>query len=147
MGGSLSSSDDFTYMKAMMKIFKHESSIEFQSVKKVLAIFCAALQPPSASLIAAALEEEMSKSSVVEIFISTLSMLFDLKCEHDTSALVGEWGYAVITLSSEYSGLSKWLTSTAPDRMGKEFWIDAAIGHNFLCALYLKYCGNKSVGK
>lgn len=37
------------------------------------------------------------------------------------------------------------MTITAPERIGKEFWIDVSIGHNYLCALYLKYCGNKSV--
>lgn len=25
------------------------------------------------------------------------------------------------------------------------FWIDPALGHNILCSLYLRYCGNKSV--
>jgi hypothetical protein len=137
-------------MRAMMKIFKHEGSREFKSVKTVLAIFCAALQPPSASLIAAALEDEMGKTAVVELFLTTLSLLFYLKIDTDASQMTlapsTEWGYAVISLTPEFSGLAKWLTSTAPERMGKEFWIDASIGHNFLCALYLKYCGNKSVG-
>ena len=137
-------------MRAMMKIFKHEGSREFKSVKTVLAIFCAALQPPSASLIAAALEDEMGKTAVVDLFLTTLSILFYLKVDADSSQIAlsptTEWGYAVISLTPEFSGLAKWLTSTAPERMGKEFWIDASIGHNFLCALYLKYCGNKSVG-
>ena len=25
------------------------------------------------------------------------------------------------------------------------FWLDAGVGHNLLCSLYLRYCGNKSV--
>ena len=150
---------DSTFMRAMIKIFKHESSKDFQNVKKVLSIFCASLQPPSASLIAAALEEEMSKSAVVEMFLTILSDLFTLRNDTDvTGAAVGirmganlpgniDWGFAVIYLSDKFAGLSKWLVSTMPERMGKEFWIDVAVGHNFLCALYLKYCGNKSVGK
>ena len=151
MSGCVLTDTDFTYMRAMMKIFKHEGSREFKSVKTVLAIFCAALQPPSASLIAAALEDEMGKTAVVELFLTTLSVLFYLKIDTDASQMTlapsTEWGYAVISLTPEFSGLAKWLTSTAPERMGKEFWIDASIGHNFLCALYLKYCGNKSVGQ
>jgi hypothetical protein len=144
------SQTDFTYMRAMMKLFKHDSSEEFRRVKKVLAIFCAALQPPSANLIAAALEDEMGKAAVVETFLSTLSMLFCLKSDAESTPItIGaniDWGYAAITLTSDFSGLSKWLISTAPDRMGREFWIDVSVGHNFLCALYLKFCGNKSVG-
>ena len=154
IGGSLLSESDFNFMRCMNKIFKHESSREFQTVRKVLAIFCASLQPPSASLIAAALEEEMNKACVVDIFLNTLSMLFNLKCENTPVSSSGitnlsgnEWGYAVITLTEEFLGLAKWLTSTTPERMGKEYWIDVSIGHNFLCALYLKYCGNKSVGE
>ena len=145
-------------MRAMIKIFRHESSKDFQHVKKVLAIFCASLQPPSASLIAAALEEEMSRTAVVDIFLTTLSDLFSLRSDVDSSSAAGgsrmgatlpgniDWGFAVIYLSETFTGLSKWLVSTQSDRMGKEFWIDVAVGHNFLCALYLKYCGNKSVG-
>ena len=72
-------------MRCMNKIFKHESSKEFQSVRKVLAIFCASLQPPSASLIAAALEDEMNKTSVVDIFLHTLPMLFNLKCDNNSN--------------------------------------------------------------
>lgn len=30
-------------------------------------------------------------------------------------------------------------------RVGSLFWVDAALGHNVLCSLYLRYCGNKSV--
>lgn len=29
--------------------------------------------------------------------------------------------------------------------MGALFWVDPALGHNILCSLYLRYCGNKSV--
>ena len=152
MGGSLLSESDFNFMRCMNKIFKHESSKEFQSVRKVLAIFCASLQPPSASLIAAALEDEMNRTSVVDIFLNTLPMLFNLKCDNNSNInsnsniANGEWVYAVISLTEQFLGLPKWLTSTAPERMGKEYWIDISVGHNFLCALYLKYCGNKSVG-
>jgi hypothetical protein len=53
------------YMKVMTKLFKHEGSSEFLVVKRILAIFCAALQPPSANLIAAALEDEMRESKAV----------------------------------------------------------------------------------
>jgi len=38
-----------------------------------------------------------------------------------------------------------WLVSPAPHRVGQMFWIDPATGHNRLCALFLKCCGNKSV--
>lgn len=30
-------------------------------------------------------------------------------------------------------------------RVGALFWIDPSLGHNILCSLYLRYCGNKSV--
>jgi hypothetical protein len=30
-------------------------------------------------------------------------------------------------------------------RIGRDFWVDMAFGHNRLCALYLRHCGNKSV--
>jgi hypothetical protein len=30
-------------------------------------------------------------------------------------------------------------------RAGQAFWTDASVGHNILCSLYLRYCGNKSV--
>lgn len=42
--------------------------------------------------------------------------------------------------------LVQWLhTQHDFSRMGSDFWIDAAEGHNIMTALYLKNCGNKSV--
>ena len=47
----------------------------------------------------------MSKSAVVDIFLTTLSMLFSLKCDSDSSSSgSGEWGYAVISLTEDYAG-------------------------------------------
>ena len=47
----------------------------------------------------------------------------------------------------EYKSSSGLTKEWAPglQRVGQEFWVDPAVGHNLLCALYLKYCGNKSV--
>ena len=33
----------------------------------------------------------------------------------------------------------------APRAAGTEWWVDVSEGHNLLAALYLRYCGNKSV--
>lgn len=100
-----------SYMRIMMRLFKHEGSSEFLGVKRILAIFCAALQPPSANLIAAALEDEMSKAAVVGTFLHTLPLFFEMKKDSDVTDDT-EWGKAVIGLTEEFSALSKWLTST-----------------------------------
>lgn len=109
--GTESAKTGYFYMKTMAKLFKHEGSSEFLKVKRILAIFCAALQPPSANLIAAALEEEISKAAVVGTFLHTLPLFFDLKTDGDMID-DAEWGKAVIVLTEEFTALSKWLTST-----------------------------------
>jgi hypothetical protein len=53
--------------------------------------------------------------------------------------------HTVVAVRPFYRHLLRWLTSVEMNRIGGEFWIDISLGHNLICALYLKYCGNKSV--
>lgn len=69
--------------------------------------------------------------------------------DHDEES---RYPYDVIILARpRYRNLLVWLFSTSLDcdtgRMacGREYWIDVALGHNVLCALFLKNCGNKSI--
>jgi hypothetical protein len=48
-------------------------------------------------------------------------------------------------LTEESKRCLRWLCSTELYRIGQDFWVDISLGHNLLCALYLKHCGNKSV--
>ena len=48
----------------------------------------------------------------------------------------------MIAQRPEKRGLIKWLTSVTEY---EEFHVDEAVGHNHLCTLYLKCCGNKSI--
>lgn len=48
-----------------------------------------------------------------------------------------------LVLSPSHPRFLSWLTH--PERVNELYYIDAANGHNYLCTLYLRHCGNKSI--
>lgn len=121
------------YLRFMRSSFHHEQHPSFLQFKSLFAIIAASFSPPSVLLVAAALECTVTE---IEKIIRR-----DLK---DIFLLQGE-GHGFIILRQDFHHLLKWMLGTHPMRIGGEFWIDVSIGHNLLCSLYLKHCGNKSV--
>lgn len=123
------------YLILMRNLFSHDKSDSFLLVKPFLAVYCAAFTTPSIGLISAALDIEpfMSMNLVEE---TPLSQIF-LISEEPRSSSDDLW------LQEHLKPLKSWLVS--PNRVCQEFWIDSSIGHNYLCALHLRFCGNKSV--
>lgn len=137
--GKISVAVDLKFLRLMIKRFRHEGASEFIAVKPLLAVVCASQEPPATGLIAAALDIGVERLvSMVE------TLLAGLLC---VTPRVGadEDGRATVTCSEHLKNFLKWISSTEPERVGREFWIDVADGHNLLCALYLRFCGNKSV--
>ena len=114
------------------------------------AIVAAAYHPPSLSLLSTVLECSLD---------DCLSLLGDLSDLLELRTRLDEEGAEYFSLASDVDdieswvvvplphlqGLRQWLCSTQVHRMAQEFWIDVADGHNMLCSLYLRFCGNKSV--
>ncbi|KAJ1419176.1 hypothetical protein B484DRAFT_453487 [Ochromonadaceae sp. CCMP2298] len=123
-----------TFAHRLSMLFAHDSSPLFLRVKPILAIVCAAYQPPTIALISAALE--VSAVEVAHIIYTDLPELLGFTSQERKSVVIARTPYQL---------LCRWLIAESVPRVGGVFWIDAAQGHNRLCALYLKYCGNKSV--
>lgn len=120
------------HMNFMWETFGNDSSSSFLNINLFLCIYCAAMEVPSIGIIAAAMEVEPSSlmnlvetSPLIKIFTLPSSSSDPLHC------------------LPQLTSLKHWLTSSA--RIGQEFWLDVKRGHNYLCCLHLKYCGNKSV--
>src|SRR5690606_5180790 len=114
--------------------FEHDCSDKYMRVKPLLAVYCACLQPPSVGLLSAALDQ--SNEEVMNLLLSDL---------HSVLYVVEGDLRMTILLREPFTGLNKWLCTNDNHRIGREFWIDGSVGHNKLCALYLRHCGNKSV--
>ena len=124
------------FLDFMRNIFGHDMSESFLRVKNFFAVYCAAFRNPSIGLISAALDiEPFVLMNLVEE--THLSQIFDISREIPQSFSDD------LLLQDHLFLLKPWLIST--HRVCKEFWIDSSVGHNYLCALHLKYCGNKSV--
>lgn len=138
------------FMGCMLKLFGHDSTDKFRSVRSILAVLCACFKPPTLSLISAALDKEVSEVSRC-MRSDFLTQFLDVTFEDKKSAVHCKPEYREILhwLSGGYSSSSSSCgssnSSSCGDRMGKAFWIDSSVGHNLLCSLYLRYCGNKSV--
>jgi hypothetical protein len=110
----------------MIHLFQHEQSQIFQSSRPILATVIACFQSPPLGLIANALE--LPEETVVKVVTDCLYSLMYIE-------------ESVVSIRDEKKGLIQFLSHS----FHCEFFIDAADGHNKLCALYLKFCGNKSV--
>lgn len=122
------------YLRCMISVFQTDDSAAYNQVKDVLVVYSAAFQPPSVSLLAAALDTDTEE--IVSLLVDHLSDILYI----DDS---GEDG--LVHPSEQFCALAKWLGSSEFFRIGQDFWLDVAEGHNRLFALYLKFCGNKSV--
>jgi hypothetical protein len=153
---STNSEPSVKFFRAATKVFGHENSDLFQRAKTVLALYAALQQSPCADIITSALESVTEATEPVASPISTsltsygVTDLFTLselsawfRIQPSGSARTTQ--HSLIEEVEEYRGITRWLCSTDQVRLGKEFWVDVSLGHNLLCALYLRFCGNKSV--
>lgn len=146
----LNSQQHMLFMGCMLKLFGHDGTDKFRSVRGILAVLCACYKPPTVSLISAALDKEVSEVSRC-MRSDLLSQFLDVTIEDKKSAVHCKPEYKDMLLwlsggsSAGGGGSSISSISSMGDRMGKAFWIDSSVGHNLLCSLYLRYCGNKSV--
>jgi len=122
------------FMRCMLTLFGHDGTDKFRAIRNILAVLCACYKPPTVSLISAALDKDASEVS--RSMRSDLLQFLDMTIEDKKSA---------VHCKPEYKDMLHWLSSCDSDRMGMPFWIDSSVGHNLLCSLYLRYCGNKSV--
>jgi Leucine-rich repeat (LRR) protein len=115
-----------SYLREMRYYFQHESSEKYRSVHSIFITILSCNLSPPIGLIANALDlDELMISTLITNHLSFLFQMSD----------------GIISIKSEKTGLIQWLTALD----GKEFGLDLSVGHNYLCTLYLKYCGNKSV--
>lgn len=112
----------------LIRAFVSESNPVFLRTRDILEVFCAAFEPPPVGLISAALD--MEPADVWKVISTDLSELMFVT--QQTQVLVPYQP----SLKSYLSRL---------ENISEEFWIDSGQGHNKLCALYLKFCGNKSI--
>eukprot|EP00981_Chlorochromonas_danica_P005934 scaffold1236_cov170-Ochromonas_danica.AAC.25 len=121
------------FLSFMRKHFVHDRSLLFCRSRTLLAVLCTSFLPLPLAMLA----------SIVDAPLDDVRMLI----EDDLADLiaVSRDQKALVCFSDVFAPASRWLCSLALDRMGGEFWIDPSVGHNLICALYLKLCGNKSV--
>jgi len=148
----VNSQQHMLFMGCMLKLFGHDGTDKFRSVRSILAVLCACFKPPTLSLISAALDKEVSEvSRCMRSDFLTQFLDFTIEDKKSTVQCKPEYRDMLHWLSGGYSSSSSSSTcgssssSSCGDRMGKAFWIDSSVGHNLLCSLYLRYCGNKSV--
>eukprot|EP01038_Epipyxis_sp_PR26KG_P011227 gene11227-15067_t len=122
------------YLNKFTSLFIYDSSEEFKRVKLILAIYGALMDQPYIGLIAAA--ADISYEETLNIVAETF---------RDMLEIIGTGEKCIFSFKQPYKSLINWLGSEDCHRIGKDFWIDFSIGHNKLCALYLRFCGNKSV--
>ena len=124
------------FTKLMISLFEHENSDCFLTAKPILSIFCASQGPLPLGLLSSALD--MSNETLLFLFDSYVKGMLVVE-DDDEQQLVSASSEDIKLL------LSSWLCLNEPGRSGNEWWIDISLGHNLLCALYLRFCGNKSV--
>lgn len=121
-----------SFRRELISRFSHGSNVLYKhKISLILAIVLAAQQAPSLELISTSLDLELS--TIRELLNQYLHGILDVTTTNDNTQ-------AVIILEDK-----KMVLNYLVQPNGDEFAIDIAIGHNYLCALYLKYCGNKSV--
>jgi hypothetical protein len=123
------------FLQFLHTLHQNETSESYYTVKHWLACYSAFLEPPSLGLLAAVMDQTEEH---------TLRMLRsnDLCC----LLAVSNDSVCTVTAANDQSRrFLRWLCSSDPCRAGTEFWVDVSVGHNKICALYLRYCGNKSV--
>lgn len=134
------------FEKLMIEIFKHppnaaSSSSLFNQVKPLLALLAACFQPPSLDFICTALEQ-YTKDDVSHLVNTDLRQLLSISVSLTEDP---RQRMEVLMVHRKWSGILKWLCSTEEGRVGKGYWVDVCDGHNLICSLYLRYCGNKSI--
>ena len=112
----------------LVKIFNSEASKQFQRAKPILEVISAAFESPPIGLVCAALDTNYSE--ICEIITN------------DLGEMIYPSGEEQILLP--YNRKMKSYIAD-PNRAGEEFWVDSGLGHNYLCALYLRFCSNKSI--
>jgi hypothetical protein len=138
---SLSLEDQQRFLAFLQSLFVHDLSPIFLRVKLFLTVYCAAYRNPSVGLISAALETDPSAT----FYLIESTPLHELFCMNTDSSMLPHSIDDELRFIDPLAQLKDWLTSRSNCRLGKEFWLDISIGHNHLCALHLRYCGNKSV--
>ena len=133
-------------IKLMKELFSNESSKLFQSLKVLLAIYCACYTLPSIGLLAAALEMEAFEL-LNQMKLFPYNRIFYIPIEdnsyHSLNSLNSLNNSLILHNELIQNSFKEWLVNE--NRSKNEYFIDISIGHNYLCALHLKYCGNKSV--
>lgn len=121
------------FLSFMRKHFVHDRSLLFCRARILLAVLSTSFLPLPLAMLASIVDAPLDDIRVlIEDDLADL-----ITISHDQKALV--------CFSDIFAPASRWLCSLTLDRMGGEFWIDPSVGHNLICALYLKLCGNKSV--
>ena len=140
---------DTVFLKAMDACFVNDFSARFCRSKPFLAVYAAVTSLQATAqlgFIAAALD--VSVESLLALLKENLEDMVQIlpPNEADSTEFTITDSMNTLTLrDSMNGGLLGWICSTEYSRLGGEYWIDASIGHNKVCALYLKYCANKSV--
>lgn len=146
---------DHEQMRRTRSLFKCHTSESFARCSPLLAVWAAtSLFDPPLSLLEAALNQPdcgLCVGSPEGLLLEwPLSDLFEVLFLHQsddmlyTTDSLGDLERVVVA-RPEARDLLQWMTRAEHDRVGQPFWIDASLGHNLLCTLYLKNCGNKSV--
>ena len=143
---------DAVYIKMLDACFIDDFSPRFCKSKAFLAVFAAVTSLQATAqlgFVAAALD--MSTESLLLLLKDNLDCMVQILPPTGADAIDNaEFSIAGSTNTlnlreSMKGGLLGWICSTEYSRLGGEYWIDPSIGHNKVCALYLKYCANKSV--
>eukprot|EP01036_Dinobryon_divergens_P022469 gene22469-30726_t len=146
------SKQDTAFLKVMDACFVNDFSGRYCRSKPFLAVYAAVTSLQATAqigFIAAALD--VSVESLVAMLKENLEDMVQVLPPTrvdgaDSAEFTSMDPMNTVTLrESMKGGLLGWICSTEYSRLGGEYWIDASIGHNKVCALYLKYCANKSV--
>lgn len=123
-----------TFLKAAKSLFEHDQSRKFLIAKEFLSVYGACFVTPPLGLLCSVMD--LSQHQILNLLNNELSCLFYIS---DTD------NRQIVTVRDDYKGIMKWMCSADIRRIGKDFWIDASFGHNIFCAIFLKFCGNKSI--
>lgn len=125
------------YRMLVGTVYLHEADVQMRRhIVPILAVLFAAFQPPSLSLLAAALDR--NEHGVHTILHSPALSRLIYKSNNGATTII-------VHLNDEGQRWKMDCTDRSSRNVGRRFWIDVGVGHNQLCALYLKCCGNKSV--
>ena len=120
----------YTYINILFFMFMFYVYV-FGCVKRakaILEVFCACYEPPPVGLICTALDIEYNEAwSIIN---------------NDLSEILFTSGPSQILVPYQRT-MRPYLIDC--NRIGEEFWVDAGLGHNAICSLYLRFCSNKSI--